>query len=274
MMTGAGDPVFNIREYLMTIAAVFLALALGILIGVSLGDGFLAANQSDVMQMMELRLLQLREDLALQEAELQRWEALKPAIWRHFSGALSGVELFLLSPAGREYTFLESALQEAGAAVTVALVQDAQSGAGEEEGRRHAGSDEIAAFLAEPEIDTAALVERGLLFPGNRPERPPAPPDLFLLLVEPADFATGELFSELAAALHEQGNRVIVLQPWCDEMTAGSRAGLESAFGLVDNIDTFWGQIALLKMIAGNSGGHYGFGKNGSGLIPEENPED
>lgn len=257
----------------MTIAAVFLALALGILIGVSFGDGFLVANQRDVVQMMEVRLSQLKEELALREAELQRWDSLKPAIWHHFSGALAGKELFLISAEGCEYAFLESALQGAGAAVTAALVPEVQNGPGEK-GRQNARPEKIADFLAGPEIDAAALAERGLLFPGSRPELPPAPPHLCLLFAEPADFRPGEFFGELASALHEKGNRVILLTPWRDGELAAPGAGLESAFGLVDNIDLFWGQIALLKMIAGNTGGHYGFGKDSSGLIPEQGLED
>ena len=43
----------NYREYLIATGAVFLALALGILIGVSFGDGILAANQRNVMELME-----------------------------------------------------------------------------------------------------------------------------------------------------------------------------------------------------------------------------
>ena len=50
--------------------------------------------------------------------------------------------------------------------------------------------------------------------------------------------------------------------------------GMRPEPNLVDNIDTFWGQMALLKMLAGGAGGHYGFGGGSKGLLPAEIGDD
>lgn len=250
-------------------AAVFLSLALGILIGVSFGDSFLAANQRDVVQLMELRLVQLKEEMSLRELELQRWSRLEPLIRRRYDGALAGKEIFLISPAKRDYSAVETILGEAGADVTVGLLP-APGGDGENEGKPPVGEGKIAAILAGSGVNAGDLLKTGMIFPGLNEPRLDHPPHWCLLLLEREEFTGEHFFSELAAALYRKGLGVILLLPWRGEEGDLHLAGQEGLSGMVDNIDTFWGQIALLEMIAGGSGGHYGFGKSSSGLLPAE----
>lgn len=258
----------------MAIAAVFLALALGILIGVSFGDSFLVANQRDVIQLMEEQLERLRESNRRREIELQRWESLEPPIRQHFNGALVEKEVFIISLPDQESTGLKSLLEEAGAAVTVIQVPEASEElAGAE--RSFGAAGDLACLLAGPgEIEIEELTAKGLLLSETDAAMVRRPPDCCLLLLEAVDYISGEFFKELRLKLHENEIRVIVLFPWREEESPRNREEIETDLSLVDNIDTFWGQIALLKMIAGNIDGYYGFGKGSGGLIPAQARED
>lgn len=244
-------------------------MALGILIGVSFGDSVLVANQRDVIQLMEEKLARLREDKRRQEAELQRWEMLKTPIRRHFDGSLKGKSIVIFCAREQERASLEALLKGAGAAVAVILLPEpAQTGEGTEKQRETA--EELAALLSGPEEElAAALIEGGLLSPEAGASFPQEPPDCTLLLLEGADFNAACHFAALWQALQERGRRVIALFPWRDEdPLEGTPEG--EGLSLVDNIDTFWGEMALLKMIAGDISGYYGFGRGSDGLIPAQ----
>lgn len=268
---GGGAIIFNYREYLTAVTAVFLALALGILIGVSFGDSVLVANQRDVIQLMEAKLGRLREDKQLRERELQRWELLKPSIRRYFDGALAGKILLLLCADGQEHRALLSLLEEAGAAATLLSLPGPQEAAEGEKGEREA-AEELAALLAKCGENLAGgLVERTLLSPGAGASLPPESPDCFLLLLEGIEPDSGAYYRALRRGLRERGARVIILCPWSEREegeTPPVSAPEEEDVDFVDNIDTFWGQMALLKMIAEDISGHYGFGASGDGLLP------
>jgi|LSQX01.2.fsa_nt_gb hypothetical protein len=254
----------------MTIAAIFLALALGILIGVSFGDSFLVANQRDVIQLMEEQMVQLREHNRRQEIELQHWEALRPLLRQNFNGALSEKEIFIISLPGQEGCELRALFEESGAAVTVILVPDAPV-EDEETEQLFKGAEDLANLLTMPgEIEAKELIAGGLLLPEAEAAVLQRPPDCCLLLLKPEAFSSGKFFYELWQELQEKGIQVIALFTWAEGESFRYPDELEIGLSLVDNIDTFWGQVALLKMIAENISGHYGFGEGSEGLFPGE----
>lgn len=259
---------------MIAIAAVFLALALGILIGVSFGDSFLVASQRDVIQLLEEQLDRLTEINRCREIELQRWKTLQPLIRQNFNGALAEKEIFMISPPDQEGSELRSLLEETGAAVTVILVPDApEEAAGVE--RPFGEAEDLANLLTAPgEIEIGELTAGGLLLPDADAAFLQRPPDCCLLFLEPEALISGAYFNELWQKLQENGIRVIILFPWREEGPSPHPAEIKTELSLVDNIDTFWGQIALLKMIIGNIDGHYGFGKGSDGLIPAQTEED
>lgn len=249
------------------IAAVFIALALGILIGVSFGDSFLVSNQRDVIRLMEEQLGQFRENNRSQEIELQRWETLAPRIRRCFHGALGGKNIFIIAPPDRPDRELRALLEEAGAAVAVIRIA-ADLGEPVEGGQLSGEIGALARLLAAPvRTEPGWAAGKGLFRPEEGALDLPGPPDCCLLLLEGAGNLSGNLFRELRSNLQDNGLRVIVLLPW----PGGDPPPLPAAergFNLVDNIDTFWGRLALLMMIAGDIDGYYGFGKGSAGLIP------
>lgn len=236
----------------MAIAAVFIALALGILIGVSFGDSVLVANQRDVIQLMEGQLEQLRENGRRQERELKHWAALQPLLRSHFLGALAGQRIVLIGPAAGEGAAVKVLLEEAGAAVVPLPLSGEEPTPGEAAALLHRLLDPVGSEPPFPEAGDPVL---------------PQPPDCCLLLLEtPADPAAGS-FAEICSGLQEHGIRVILLFPW-REGRALQLPEKTPELSLVDNIDTVWGQVALLQMIAEDIGGHYGFEKGSAGLFP------
>lgn len=252
----------------MAIAAVFIALALGMLIGVSFGDSFLVANQRDVIQLMEGQLEQLRESGRRQEIELQRWAALQPLFRRFFDGALAGQKIFIVAPPGEEAAALRVLLEEAGAAAAVVPAPGSEEGGPEPSGGE---AEALAAMLAEPaRMGFEQAAGTGPPLPGEGSPSLEKPPDCCLLLVEAAAYFSGDYFEALRVKLQEHDLLVILLFPWREEESPRLLAGAGPELNLVDNIDTVWGQIALLQMIAENVDGHYGFAKGSAGLFPEQ----
>lgn len=243
---------------------MFLALALGILIGVSFGDSVLVANQRDVIQLMEGQLEQLRESGRRRESELQRWETLKPLILASFEGALAGKRIFIVASPDPGEAGLEPLLAGAGAAVSVMRLPAAPAG-----GAGPLDAATLAGLLAGAgEIGGEELARGGLALAGGDSAVLERPPDCCLLLLEAESYRSDDLFAGLRRGLEESGLRVILLFPWREGGSPRLPAGEGADLSLVDNIDTFWGQAALLRMIAGGIGGHYGFGEGSAGLIP------
>ena len=214
------------------------------------------ANQRDVIQLMEGRLEQLRESGRRQEIELQRWAALQPLFRRFFHGALAERRICIIGPPGEERATVKALLEEAGAAASVVGIPG--GGAGEP-------------VLSHGEAEALAAALTG---PAGESEQPaktaPPPPDCCLLLLEAAAYFSGDCFETLRLELQERRLRVIVLFPWREEDSPRLLAEAGPELSLVDNIDTVWGQIALLQMIAENIEGHYGFDKGSAGLFPEQ----
>ena len=113
------------------------------------------------------------------------------------------------------------------------------------------------------EIEAKELIAGGLLLPEAEAAVLQRPPDCCLLLLKPEAFSSGKFFYELWQELQEKGIQVIALFAWAEGESFRYPDELETGLSLVDNIDTFWGQVALLKMIAENISGHYGL--EGSG---------
>ncbi len=259
----------NYREYLIATGAVFLALALGILIGVSFGDGILAANQRNVMELMEDRLARLQETRRQQDLELQRWEGVKPLLHRGFRGLLAGKEIVIFSCCAGEAGAVKGLLEAGGAGVTLFLVQERPESCGKKAGPPGPGEEGGSAPPLDAGMIAAGELEAaGLLLREGAGKPPVWPPDCCLLLPAQGGMPPGGMLEELWCSLHEGGLRTIALFPWQGAAGVPAPPGMEPGPSLVDNIDTFWGQIALLLMLAEGAEGHYGFDSAGEGLFP------
>ncbi len=262
--------ILNYREYLITIGAVFLALALGILIGVSFGDSILAANQRSIIELMEDRLDHLKELELQQDLELQRWEEIKPLLRRSFRGLLDEKEIVLFSYCAGEVETVKGLLEQSGAGVTVILVQPRAHGDGEGAGTPYSAGEGEAALPFDPaELAAGEPEAPGFHLQEGGSGSLEWPPDCCLLLpAQEGGLPREGSIEELWRRLHERGLRTIALFPWQGRNGALLLPGMESELSLVDNIDTFWGQLALLMMLTENAEGHYGFDSSGRGLLP------
>ena len=255
--------VYDYREYFMTIAAIFLALALGILIGVSFGEDFLVSNQREIIELMEQELGRLKGVVVSQEMDLERWAKAEPLIWRGYSGALQGKKIAILARREEQVVAIRNLLQDAGAETGIIIFQ---CGTAEETpDLTDPAAEQVVSLLVEAAVFPSTELGRyGLLAYGNLPL--PWPPDGFILLLERDH--RGELFPQkLWQGLQSKGKRVIAAFPW-DDLLPLVVPEQEAALNLVDNIDTFWGRLALLEMITFEINGCYGFGRERDGLIP------
>jgi len=140
---------------------------------------------------------------------------------------------------------LRALFEESGAALTVILVPDAPE-EGEEAEQLLKGAEDLANLLAMPgEIEAKELIAGGLLLPEAEAAVLQRPPDCCLLLLKPEAFSSGNFFYELWQELQEKGIQVIALFAWAEGESFRYPDELETGFSLVDNIDTFWGQVAL-----------------------------
>ncbi len=235
-MRKVGANMLDYREYFIAIAAIFLALALGILVGVSFGDNFLVSNQREIIELLEQELGRRKMIIDEKNEVLERWEQLKPLLMRSYLNSLSGKVVAVITPDDGETSELQALLESSGV-----LVQP---------------------WTAEAILAPAAEEERGASIEF---EEIPPPPDCFVVLMQGMPDPVG--VQVLEQLLLMENKQVIAAYPWTGREDYYWCSGDERC-GVIDNIDTFWGQIALLEMIASGIGGYYGFSSRGQGLIP------
>jgi hypothetical protein len=250
--------MFDYREYFIAVAAIFLALALGILIGISFGDDYLVANQREIIRLMEQELERQKGTVLSQEIELQRWEQVKPLLWRGYAGVMAGKRIAILSRDEERAKEVAALFREAGAGVAV-LISPQQPGA-----------ESVTQFLALLAGGSPLETLAGQGFGVKGEAAMSWPPDSFILLPDGDGGSPGSFFlHELWQVLALGGNRVIACFPWQEDIPAFPLSfPRDTAVNLVDNIDTFWGKVALLEMTAYDRCGHYGYGRGRVGLLP------
>lgn len=231
------------------------------------------ANQRGIIELMEEQLGGLRELGRRQEKELQRWDETKPLLRRTFCRALTGKGIVLFSRCESEAEQIRGLLEESGAAVThIFLASTGEEGAGETGELRCPLPDaaELSHLLSLPGGMSAAELEPlGLELRQGEGWELQGPAECRILLLftgegrQPCSF-----FNELWRLLHEKGMRVIALLPWQENRGKMGPPGMKGEPSLVDNIDTFWGEMALLLMLAEDGCGHYGFDSAARGLLP------
>ncbi|NLY88157.1 MAG: copper transporter, partial [Firmicutes bacterium] len=269
-----------------SLAAVFLALGLGIAIGSALpGTDTLLREQEKVITRLEKEFAQLRDErraleemVAGKEGELAVLHRFHREIFPLLAGdVLNGCKVVFLKNGEISEEAVEELgdfLREAGAVVTATLSFDDRSGGEElaallglEPGPTWAGElwAELAAELGGektptflPLLQELAMVRRHI--------SPPGPVDAVVVLGGRSPGA-GLVGLELAAAARATGLTVVGTEP----LTIGkSWVPKYKSLGLisVDNIDTFPGRVALVFALAGAGEGHYGMKETAASLLP------
>lgn len=246
--------MFDYREYLIAIAAVFLSLALGILIGITFGEDFLVYSQREIIEMLEDERGRLRELVTEREEEVERWEAMKPLLKARYEGALKNRSIALVSGTEEDSDFLLELFDNTGADLTAVLLPEQVL---------NKTTKKLSDLLAGGDIELLQLnAGAHLLLEGE----PVWPPDLFVVIHPGEGIKAGHFFTELWKELHLEGNRVIGVAPWVQQEEVPELLQAEDIC-FVDNINTFWGQVAFLEIIVFDLDGHFGFGSE-QGLVP------
>jgi Copper transport outer membrane protein, MctB len=241
--------VFDYRYHALSLVAVFLALTVGLLLGVAIGDRGLVAGARDLLH------ADLRTDVeqagaetrALQE-ELDRRDRFErqayPAL---VAGRLEGRRIGLVFLGARDeavYEQVRAALAPAGA--TLAFVTQAEGGR-EPLGRRTG----------------AALAGGG-----------PVPPDVLAGTAGDLSGADGIVLAGSAEGPFEdgvvEGLRAAVVVGVELAATVPSRTGWYREHGLssVDNLDNVAGMAALVLLLAGEGSGAYGEKPGAVDVVP------
>lgn len=278
--------IIDLRYHIFSLAAVFLALGLGIAIGSALpGADTLLREQEKVITRLEKEFAQLRSErraleemVAEKEKELAVMERFHREIFPLLAGdLLNGCKVVFIQNGEAPEGVVEELgdfLQEAGAVVAATISFNDRSGGEElaalvglEPGAAWAGEfwAELAAELG-GEKTPALLPLLQELAMARRQLSPPGPVDAVVVLGGEGSGA-GLAGLELAAAARAAGLTVVGAEPlavgksWIPRYKS---LGLTS----IDNIDTFPGRMALVFTLAGAEEGHYGVKESAAALLP------
>jgi len=229
--------MYDYWEYSIAMSAIFLALALGILIGVSFGDNYLVSNQREIIEMMEQELDRRKVLFGDKEKTLKRWELIKPLIWRGYEKTLNGKFIIIVSMDNSRVAEIRALLENTGANVAVMAAEE---------------------LMVNVSAECSRSTEDNLIY---------FTADLYVLLMEgkranPLAYGMADLWIRL----QRNYSRVIAVYP-CSGEAPAIPAGVEP-YSAVQNIDTFWGQIALLELAVYGIQNGYGFGSQRQGFIP------
>lgn len=297
--------MFDLRYHVASLAAVFLALAVGILLGVAISGKVGEAEEGLRAQELDELSARLREEQRRAVAADQRGEAAQEFVERAYPALMEGrleersfAVLFLGPVDAAIRSAVERTLEDAGSGDPVrVLALDVPLDADELDSRLRGDAD-LAAYAEEGDDfgDLGEDLAQELLTGGETPlwsalssllveERagttvfpvdgavvvrswvPPAeePTD-----VEEAEQlrATTTLFDGLVNGLERTGLPTVgVDRIGSDEsaVAAFRRLGISS----VDNVDTAAGRVALALVLAGAQEGHYGVKASaGDGVLP------
>jgi hypothetical protein len=283
--------VFDLRYHVASLAAVFLALIIGILVGVGIASQ--TTVEESERRLLEQQIADLRRDLESattqvdllrrqQEAGTRYIEESYPTV---MNGRLRGIRVALL--------FLGPVKTELGNAVTQTL----EDGSGPALARNRALElpvDPPAVMEALPPESSSLTLEevgrrlgRELVVGGETPfwdalatvivqedEGGNEQPVDAVVLAQTARIdhsPTGRLVAGIYGGLAGSGAPVVAIER-TDEQP--SRIAQYEARGLssVDSVDTFIGRVALAVLLAGGEEGHYGLKSTADAVMPPIEP--
>jgi hypothetical protein len=287
--------LFDFRYHVASLAAVFLALVIGILVGVGIsGRGFVDKSER---QILNRNIEQLQNDLDLAQTRLgqldSQQEATKTLVQQAYPALMAGRldgKRFAILVIGRDDgatgTSVEQALRDAGAddvaryrALKVPVDPVALRGplAARRQLARYAGARNVGALgqaLADelvrggpmPLWDTLSghLVEE---LRGTASE--PVDGTVVIRAVAPQTGPTARFLNGIYRDLAASGVPAVGVESQGVQPTA-VQAFTRADLSTVDNVDTPLGRLALVLLLGGATPGHYGVGpiRASSGLLP------
>jgi hypothetical protein len=284
--------MFDFRYHVVSLAAVFLALIIGILVGVAISDPGLADRTE--LRLKEDQIARLNEQLEAASLRSRQQEAATEFVEAGYEAVIKDrlvgkriVLLFVGSVDQGVYAPVEGALEDAGAdllrlrALTVPIHEDAiqaalKSRAGLSE---YVGLDRLRDLGRElgRELvkggDTPLWDALGdeLLEERRGPARPEADGVVVTRSAEPQEGRTARFLSGFYAGL-EDAVPVVGVERAATEPSAIPVYRRFQGFSSVDSIDTRTGRVALAVLLAGQARGHFGVKETASAPIPHIDP--
>ncbi len=283
--------MYNLRYHLVSLVAVFLALAVGLVLGSVVAErGYLDEQQSALVEGLRQDFAELRaENERLRAAyELDRGFALETAD-ALIEGALEGRRIAIITNEGRTegLSAVTSAVEDAGGDAVIVMVSEPGLGLGStalrdelraavttgvglplQERTALSIADEWTSAAGDDPV-TAALVDRGVL--ELRGWDAAMPLDGAVLLAvwngEP-----DESLVETAVRLQELGASVVGAETQRYE-TGVVEAAREAGLSAVDNVGSAEGGFSLVWILTGRAEGHFGIGEDAA-PFPDVGPVD
>jgi len=279
--------MFNLRYHIASLVAVFLALAVGLLLGTVIVErGVLDSQKASLVSGLRTEFESIRKENVQLRSDLQREQSFAGAVVTPLTaGKLTSETVVVIANAGRTDGLQDAldALKAAGARTAViavahrglalddpSVVEQVKPALGEL-GKGEALGDRTAHVLAAewrkvgPRPLTQALLSSGqITIDGFGPE---AVADGAVLL-ESWDGKPDKMGLSLAAALQDAGAHVVAAQAIKRDTgvaAAGANAGLDG----VDHLGTPEGGVSLVWLLSGASTGYYGVGSDAESTFPK-----
>ena len=283
--------MFDLRYHVASLAAVFLALVLGIVIGAAISDPGLADRAEN--QRLEDTVNGLRGDLAEAELRARQAEAARAYAAASYQAVvhdrLSGDDVLFVSVGARGVRIdeAEAAVRDAGGLVTrmraIALPADVETITRRLEGRpaleayaepgrlRDLGR-EFARELVEGGETPVADALEDVLVQQRSPGRDSGPVDSVVVArsVEPQEGPLAPFLTGMYEGLGERNPAVAV--DMSSEPSTALRAFKRAGLSTVNAIDTAFGKVALVVLLDGGEEGDYGIGTEK--VVPPIEPHD
>jgi hypothetical protein len=288
--------MFDLRYHVASLAAVFVALLIGILVGVGL------TGKVDDAEKNELRRRAAAAESRLQSINEQQANASRESTALRRLGVLGypllmedrlrdrRVAILFVGPVDETvHSSVATALEDAGARVLTrmrALKLPVNQGridsalAGQASLARYRGPErlrELGRLLAQEFVvggDAEAwdALSSDLVIGQSGRARPPVEGVVVARTVDPQEGDTARFLRGLYEGLADTGAPAVGVEKTSDNPSAINvfdRAGLAS----VDNIETPPGRVALALLLAGGEPGRYGVKETAERPLPEEPPE-
>jgi len=253
--------LFRMRDHVISLVAVFLALGLGIIIGTSISENMLVTQQRLLIEQMTENYRSLHEERLQLKAQLQSltrdlylWEKFQESLYPSLvKDTLKEKKIAIICHGSSIPQGVISLLQDAGAMLcNVISIEETSALSG-----KTSGLGKILAFmLTQKEMSEEMnnqlrtfLERQEVQIEKGAQERP----ETVLLFCGEQEQIDRKLVKELAVFLHGEAITVIGLE---QSDVKKSCLGELKALGIstIDNVETIFGQYSLLSVLRGCAG--------------------
>jgi hypothetical protein len=253
--------LFRVKDHIISLVAVFLALGLGILIGTGISENMLVKQQRLLIDQMSRDFRVQRQERVMLEAQLQAatrdlylWEKFRSALYPGLvTGTLAGKNIAVISHGAEIPPGVLAILHDAEAEITKVVNVAGQSQLNESvDGLGKALATMISGKSIDRQqqeiLDRFAATEL-LQIQLSASEKPEA----VILVLGERENTSSELLQQLCENIDQERLTLIGLE-W-SEVTDSVLNELKTlGFSTIDNADTAFGQFSLLSVLRGSPG--------------------